>query len=295
MSRQIIGFQPEADPGFRAWLVTPAGNYLTRWAGNEFAQTVTDIFGYHAVQLGLPEIDTLRASRIRHTWQILDGLAANERQLLSAVSPDAQPFKTPSSASSVTPPNLILADYAALPFSEASLDLVTLPHTFELTGDPHDILREVHRVLVPEGRIVISGLNPLSLWGFSQQRGTLYHRFGLGDPFVPQTPEWISHRRLRDWLRLLSFEVESVRFGCYGPAVQNTKWLDPTGSFDRMGARWWPILGSAYFVVAVKRVRRIKFNGPLWKPVKRIVGASVPVANALQPSLAETRNKFDLD
>jgi SAM-dependent methyltransferase len=279
MSPQIIGLQAEKDGGFAAWLGTPAGNYLTTWVDKEFERSVADIFGFHAVQLGLPELSTLRASRIRHTWQILDGLAATQHVR-----------HTPA-----LPTNAVLADYVALPFPEASLDLVTMPHTFEVNGDPHDTLREVHRVLVPEGKIVISGLNPLSLWGFSQQRGALYHRLGLGEPFVPQADEWIGHRRLRDWLRLLSFEVESVRFGCHGPAVQNAQWLDPQSAFDRLGARWWPIFGATYFVVAVKRVRRIKFTGPMWKPVKRLVVAPVPLTNAVQPSTAETRNKLDFD
>jgi ubiquinone/menaquinone biosynthesis C-methylase UbiE len=69
----------------------------------------------------------------------------------------------------------------ALPFAANSLDLVVLPHTLELSLDPHATLREVERVLVPEGRVVISGLNPASLWGLRQQRARIFRRFGVGE------------------------------------------------------------------------------------------------------------------
>ena len=106
----------------------------------------------------------------------------------------------------------------ALPFAENSLDLVVLPHSLELNADPHATLREVERVLVPEGRVVICGLNPASLWGLRQRRAHLYRRLGFGELFLPDAGEFIGYWRLRDWLRLLSFEVESGSFGCYRPA-----------------------------------------------------------------------------
>ena len=121
----------------------------------------------------------------------------------------------------------MLTEFGALPFPEASLDLVVLPHTLELNTDPHATLREVERVLVPEGRVVICGLNPASLWGLRQRRAHLYRRLGFGELYLPNAGEFIGYWRLRDWLRLLSFEVESGRFGCYRPAVRTEKWLRP--------------------------------------------------------------------
>lgn len=51
--------------------------------------------------------------------------------------------------------------------------------------DPHAALREVERVLVPEGRVVISGLNPTSLWGLRQRRARVYQRLGKGTLYLP--------------------------------------------------------------------------------------------------------------
>ncbi len=235
---------------------------------------MVDVFGYHALQLGLPQIDTLQANRMPHPWLALDDSNCGDNTVTGALHGNR--------------PISFVTDFDALPFSEASLDLVTLPHTLELSGDPHSTLSEVHRVLVPEGRVVICGLNPTSLWGLRQRRTQLYQRFGFGELYVPETQEWIGYRRLRDWLRLLSFEVESVRFGCYRPAVTSQPWLDRTVWLDPIGSRWWPILGGVYFVVAVKRVRGMTLIRRAWKTSPKLAGAPVSIANSVHLVDAKT-------
>ena len=64
------------------------------------------------------------------------------------------------------------------------------------------------------------------------------------------------------------------------PAVRTDKWLQRTAWMDRAGARWWPIFGAVYFVVAAKRVRGVRLLGPAWKPRRAAATASpVPVPN----------------
>jgi SAM-dependent methyltransferase len=250
----------------RQWFETPPGRYLLAWEQAEFDRAVGDIFGYHALQLGLPELDTLRANRMPHKW-----LAMRER---------------PAADSTIARPALV-TDFAALPFEENSLDLVVLPHSIEFNTDPHATLREVDRVLVPEGRVVICCLNPASLWGLRQRRAHLYRRLGFGELFLPDAGDFIGYWRLRDWLRLLSFEVESGNFGCYRPAMTSEKWLSRYDWLDHAGERWWPIFGAVYFLVAVKRVRGIKLIGPAWKPAKARAAAPVPVTNRRRPTYLE--------
>ena len=134
-------------------------------------------------------------------------------------------------------------------------------------------------MLVPEGRVVISGLNPVSLWALRQHRARLYQRMGRGRLYLPDAGEFIGYHRLRDWLRLLSFEVESARFGCYRPAVRSNHWLERFAWMDRLGEHWWPILGAAYFLVAVKRVHGMRLLEPAWRTAPQRAAASVPVAN----------------
>ena len=134
-------------------------------------------------------------------------------------------------------------------------------------------------VLVPEGRVVISGLNPTSLWSMRQRRAHFYRRLGYNGLFLPDAGEFIGYWRLRDWLRLLSFEVESGRFGCYRPALTSQKWLARFDWMDKAGARWWPIFGAVYFLVAVKRTQGVRLLEPAWKSRKAVAAAPAAVAN----------------
>lgn len=249
MSDEIIGLHH--------WFDSPPGRYLLAWEQARYDELVVDLFGYHALQVGMAGLAGLRTNRMPHRWL---ALGAAETLLL--------PGGTRCAAQAAALPSL-LADPVALPFADASLDLVLLPHTLELSVDPHVALREVERVLVPEGKVVITGLNPLSLWGLRQRRERMYQRMGLGGSlYLPDVGEFIAPGRMRDWLRLLSFEVETVSFGCYRPAVRQTRWLDSFEWVDALGPRWWPILGAAYMVVAVKRVHGMRLLSPSWRKAR---------------------------
>jgi len=234
------------------WLRTPAGRYLLAWEQAHLDHAVVDIFGFHAVQLGLPELDALRANRMPHRWVCGDG----------AMRPALGDEDCP------VPPSAIVlhADFDALPFDTHSLDLVVLPHALELARDPHQTLREVDRVLRPEGRVVIVGFNPASLWGLRQRLGRVRRGLGFGKRralYLPAGGDFIGYRRVRDWLRLLSFEVEAGRFGCYRPPVASERWLSRFEWTERTGDRWWPVFGAVYALTAVKRVRGMRLVGLL--------------------------------
>lgn len=269
MNSQIIGLAE--------WLKTPPGVYMLAWEQAQFDQAVGDVFGFHALQVGLPELDTLKANRIPHRWLAEESLPTSPAAFVTA-DLDAVSTVTAAEAASSRPRAVLITESGALPFPENSIDLVVLAHTLELSRDPHATLREVERVLVPEGRVVISGLNPASLWGMRQRRAHLYQRLGSHELFLPEPGEFIGYWRLRDWLRLLSFEVESGHFGCYRPALASQKWLARFEWMDRAGARWWPILGAVYFLVAVKRVRGVRLLEPAWKS-RKVVAAPAAVAN----------------
>ena len=230
MREQIIGLHH--------WLQTPAGKYLLEWEYSQADKAVADIFGYHALQLGMPEFEALRANRMLHQWVAVQ---------------QAHPTASASSA-----PIDLVCDFSALPFPASSLDLVVLPHALEFSADPHATLREVERVLVPEGRVVICGLNPASLWGLRQQRSLIHRSWHREQAACAHNAHFIAYWRLRDWLRLLSLEVEQGYFGCYRPVFSSARWLERFAWMESVGARWWPIFGAAYFLVAVKRVRGMR-------------------------------------
>jgi SAM-dependent methyltransferase len=104
-------------------------------------------------------------------------------------------------------------EFDALPFASQSLDLVVLAHTLESARDPHLALREVERVLVPEGRVLIFGFNPLSLWRLKRPWPLAAARDGAHRTSHPRAAgEMIAYRRLRDWLRLLGHPRIKFRF-----------------------------------------------------------------------------------
>jgi SAM-dependent methyltransferase len=157
-----------------------------------------------------------------------------------------------------------------------------MPHTLELADDPHATLAEVARVLRPEGRVVIVGFNPASLWGLQQWLGR-GGRLGRGHPLAPessslQAAEFLGYRRVRDWLRLLSFEVEAGRFGLWRPPWSRERTLERFAWMDRVGSHWWPVLGGAYVIEAVKRVRGMRLVG--LAPMRAPRGAAAPAVVA---------------
>ena len=268
--------------GFTDWLETPPGAYLLNWESTQFDQTVSDIFGYHALQLGLPALDALLVNRMPHKWLALEGAPPRPAMLIDAAAEAKAPAYASDGTTSAARSSrkvAFLTDSGALPFPESSLDLVLLPHTLELGADPHATLREVQRVLVPEGRVVISGFNPVSLWGLGQKQRRLFKSRGTGLPDLSAVNEWIGYWRLRDWLRLLDFEVESAQFGCYLPALSSQAWIHRFRWMDAAGRRWWPIFGAVYFVAAVKRVHGVRLLEPAWKSRKATATAPAAVAN----------------
>jgi SAM-dependent methyltransferase len=235
------------------FLRSPQGRYVVEWEQRQFDHLVADIFGYHALQLGLPEIDALRENRMPLRMCATDGAGSSPRCPLA-----------------------VLTRYDELPFDSQSIDLVVLPHILEFAAEPHQVLREVDRVLVPEGQVVIVGFNPLSLWGLRQ----VLTRIGL-PPYLPQRGQFIALPRIKDWLKLLSFDVNRGRFGCYLPWVRSERWLQRWRFMDKAGDRWWPVCGSIYMVSAIKRVRGMQMVGAVRRRPEALRPALAPAASRI--------------
>lgn len=252
--------------GLADWLKTPAGSYLLAWEQQQIETLVADIFGFHALQLGLPQLNGLQANRMPHRWYATDPA----REAIADMAPGCVinrqadlPEAGPQQSNTVAVVNL-QCEFDALPFDSKSLDLVLMPHSLEMARDPHLALSEVERVLVPEGKVVILGFNPASLWGLRQRGGRVLRRLGMqgrDGMFLPTAGEFLAYGRIRDWLRLLSFEVEAGQFGCYRPALRSEKWLTRYSWMEPIGERWWPVFGAVYLLVAVKRVRGMRLVG----------------------------------
>ncbi|HZN23104.1 MAG TPA: methyltransferase domain-containing protein [Burkholderiales bacterium] len=244
--------------GVGEWLDTPLGQYLLEREQAYYDRAVADVFGYNAFQLGMPELELLRASRIPLRCRV-------------ATHGDAD----------------LSADFRDLPIATNSADLVLLPHVLEFAEHPHQILREVARVLMPEAHVVISGFNPFSLWGIRRR----FHR--RGD--FPWRGRFMTLMRVKDWLALLGFEVIGGQMACYAPPSRQQKWLERFRFMEAAGDRWWPIAGGVYFLQAVKRVRGVRLIMPKWSdrlgPVKQLAASPQKIGDKEDALAARVREQ----
>ena len=221
-----------SNQGIDDWLNTPQGRYVMAWEQDKIDALVADLFGFNALQLGLPQLDLLAHNRIPLRQTVSESGNAN-----------------------------VQCDFHELPFAANSVDLIVMPHVLEFHDDPHQILREVERVLIPDGQLVITGFNPISLWGLRQRLSRRRGEF-------PTDGHYLSVLRLKDWLQLLSFEVERGSFGCYVPPCQTRRWLRRWHFMEAAGDRWWSFAGGVYLLRAVKRVRGMRLIMPPWNAKK---------------------------
>ncbi len=235
------------------WFETSLGKYLLAHEQSYFDQAVANIFGYNAIQIGLPQFNFLRSNRMPLQFSAGTDCGASLRAA---------------------------ADF--LPIESGSMDLVIMPHVLEFNENPHQILREVHRILIPEGHVVISGFNPLSLWGANR-----YFKRARSD--FPWCGNFIALSRLKDWLKLLDFEMTGGRLCCYSPPFKREKWRTYFNFMEAAGDRWWPISGGVYFLQATKHMHGMHIIKPGWKNALAGKKRIVPAAQRFKDNSIEER------
>lgn len=206
------------------WHTSAAGQYALGWQAEQYAQAAAGVFGYYALQLGCPALPALAASRITHRWLALQHENCD--------------FAAPQ----------LRLDYAQLPLQEASVDLLALPHTLEISSDPLGTLQGAARALVPQGRLLISGFNPRGLW-FSPAAALRRRQHGL-----PEPAQIINLRLLRQYLADCGLQWEAVQHGCWQNLHTGAAPYNPAPRTEKWGARLLPAWGNSYFVQARKQV-----------------------------------------
>ena len=172
----------------------------------------------------------------------------NEQRLLAQDFPQMIkicPADDPGTASSGASLNctMVYADAAFLPFDANSFSSVVLPHVLEGHCLPHQVLREVHRVLRPEGLLMLTGFSPLSLLSIQRY---LFPRAALKGNYY-------TVKRVKDWMKLLGFEVTGSAMYQYAPLCKNTRLRNALGFINSVGNRWLPMTGGGYMIQARKR------------------------------------------
>ena len=204
------------------WFQTGFGRLVALREQRECDRAARAAFGFYALQLGRPDADLLRRSPVE------------SRARVSPESGDC------------------LAEWDELPFESGSIDSVVAAHALDAAKDPRDVLREIVRVLRPEGRLFIVGFNPISALAFRARARE-----------IPWAGKWLSLHRVKDWLALLEMTVIAGSFSVFRPPVRNfQKWA----WMEKAGARWWPMAGGVYFITAVKRRPAMRVIRPAFAP-----------------------------
>lgn len=241
----------------KAWYKSNLGQKLLEIERAELESILPNLFGYHLLQIGaFVEKDLLSTSRISHRV-VIDGLLPEKNY-----NPGGDAYLGISGRPDV------------LPIQSDCVDVVLLHHTLEFENDPHQALREVDRVLVPEGHVVIQGINPWSYWGLWR-----LFRYRRGTP--PWFGRFRSLLRIKDWLGLLGFDTVVSRVYFYRPPFQRSGVLNRLRFLDALGKRWWPFFGGAYLIVAKKRESTLTMIKPRWRP-RRLVDVNIPKPTTFQ-------------
>jgi SAM-dependent methyltransferase len=199
------------------WLHSSRGEALRAAEALLLREALEDCFGWEMLQIGL--------------W-------GGERELIAGGRTRRQTVISGTHSRGAD----VVARLTQLPVASDSVDAVLLPHTLEFETDPYAVLREVDRVLTGEGKLLVLGFHPWSLWGLRAK--------ATRGGWPPQLRRLLSERRLRDWLVLLGYEVTETRRYLY-----DAPWGEPALASRSLHRSWYnPLPAGAFLMKARKRV-----------------------------------------
>jgi SAM-dependent methyltransferase len=255
------GVQARAE--LAAWYESPLGRNIAAIEQQALDESLGNLFGYYLLQLGAPLGKDLSAiSRIPHRLCLVDCLLQRPDALVGAA---AAPER--------------------LPVATGGIDVLLLPHVLAFTDEPHEVLREAERVLIPDGHLLVLGFNPWSWWGL--------WRLALGwRRRVPWCGRFLSPWKLQDWLALLGFEVQRLHLLDYRPPLRHAGLRARLGFLDAWGRRLWPALGGVYLLVAKKRTIPLTPIRPRWRPQRSLLAPGLqPLRKQSSASERQLENK----
>ncbi|XSG81955.1 MAG: methyltransferase domain-containing protein [Methyloligella sp. ZOD6] len=238
---------------------------------------VVDLKEFYVSPLG-HVVRRLLGTRLRARWANLEGfdlyglgyaapyLGAfkEEAETLAALMPAGQGV---ISWPNPGPRRSVLVEETELPLLDGSADRMLLVHLLEGTDDLLSLLREVWRVLAPNGRVLVIVPNRRGLWARVETTP-----FGSGRPF--------SRSQLSRLLRDASFVPEYWQHALYMPPFNYRFLLKWALFWERLGLVLWPAFSGVIMVEASKQV----YGAVPSKAKRRRAGRFAPVpAGAVTP------------
>jgi SAM-dependent methyltransferase len=203
---------------------SPLGQAARRAAARRLAALWPSVEGLDVLGVGYP---VPYFGRVRQT--------ARRGVMLMPAEQGAEPW--PGDAAGLA----ALSEESRLPFMDAVFDRVLLVHALEEANAAHTMLREIWRVMAPEGRLVVIAANRWSLWA---QSGAT--PFGHGRPY--------SRSQLAALLADSMFEPVVSARALYAPPATWSPFVKAADAFERVGELVWPAQGGLVLMEAVKRL-----------------------------------------
>lgn len=212
------------------WQAFPQGKWLAKQIERQNNKWWPRVFGYHLLKIGQlsSHIDTSTCS-IKHQVNL-----AEHGDNIG-----------------------VITDTHHLPIAENSVDAVLMAHTLDYSDDPHQLLREAHRVLIPDGYLIITGFNPLSLCGLMRFWPGLSHK-------LPWSARFFAPARVKDWLALLGCEVVADERFIQRSFLSSKPWFKGR-KLATFSHRYLEHYGAVYMIVARKRELPLTPIKPTWK------------------------------
>ena len=213
-----------------SWYHSDAGLQLQDTLKQRLQPLLDRSFGYHAIQIGpLPSLDLIAASPINHRVRICSH---------------------PHGAIALQ------AHSDELPLESDSVDMLVAFHALDFEPRPHAALREMLRVLRPNGHLAVIGFNPHSLLGFGLALMRL-RRDGVWSEFRPVSPQ-----RLVDWMQLVDCQLEKMQYLYPIPLIGSGALRRIIGRFDNWAMQRQLPGGGIYLAHAIKQRAAMR---PLWQ------------------------------
>lgn len=254
-------FSPQSWQAMNLWFESALGQHLLAAERKLIEKLLARRFGYHLLQLGCADLLMHDKSPMGHRFSFRD-------------------WHDPDSC------HTAVARGEAIPLASESVDLVLLHHALDYSAHQHQLLREVARVVIAGGHVVIVGFNPLSTWGV---RNTM--QWLTRSNKAPWHASLLGTQRLSDWLKLLDFQVEQIRYGMYALPVNSPGVIRYSGFMEPLATRLnWPS-GGIYAISARKQVlpltpvqswRRMPVHGlgmPLPDKISQVSRDLLPASN----------------
>ncbi|HSZ10883.1 MAG TPA: methyltransferase domain-containing protein [Rhizomicrobium sp.] len=137
-----------------------------------------------------------------------------------------------------------LGEEEAFPFPDSMFDRILMVHGIEGTEAARPLMRQIWRVMAPEGRLLLIAPNRASLWAQIDRSP-----FANGGPFL--------RAQLDVLLRKSLFKPERWDNALYMPPLKSRRLIGTGEGWEKFGRRLWPGLAGVHLVEASKSLAAV--------------------------------------